>query len=476
MMARPLRCVAGALLIIGIFQCLGTAVAAPATGAPTSTASRGGLLTYLFRPGPTSALAVRMDASWTEGSRYHDGELREIRFVREPKNGAPAQSRGKLLVTPMATLPSEKLLGDTTGGREIVAKQLASMAAQAVEKSPPITDAKVGAGRFVSFTVTDAHPKPGEFARSTQGVLTMGALASSVTILHNDLATRDEVVTAFASWSAFGTPNVVSEPSGSVLPKLAAACKHGDGLACGLQHEWASGDPGQKAKAGLALLTAGCKAGSAFACGSLGSLYAEGTGVAKDEARARKILAQGCDAHGWLACVNAGSIARRGRPAEAPPTPEMLGFLERACGYGGDHDSVCRFSTNGDLPPAEYLAAQTAGCAKNDARACRNLGWTIETGYAGVTVDVDAARDAYHKACAVHSLWGCFREALFTTDLQEQARLYDAACKQGSGPACYALAQPTYGRAPDVRRALVRKACDSSIEMACVDYLAGFAK
>jgi len=49
-------------------------------------------------------------------------------------------------------------------------------------------------------------------------------------------------------------------------------------------------------------------------------------------------------------------------------------------------------------------------------------------------------------------LWGCFREALFTTDVQQQARLYEAACQQGSGPACYALAQPAYRRPPDVRR------------------------
>ena len=73
-------------------------------------------------------------------------------------------------------------------------------------------------------------------------------------------------------------------------------------------------------------------------------------------------------------------------------------------------------------------------------------------------------------------MWGCFREALFTTDVQQQARLYEAACQQGSGPACYALAQPAYRRPPDVRRELERKACDSSIEVACVDDLGGFAK
>src|SRR5262249_48812452 len=145
-------------------------------------------------------------------------------------------------------------------------------------------------------------------------------------------------------------------------------------------------------------------------------------------------------------------------------------------GLGGGRGGVCLFSAGGGGARAGSLAAQKAGCAKGEGRACRNLGWTIETGYAGVTVDVDAARDAYHKACAARSLWGCFREALFTADAQQQARLYDAACRQGSGPACYALAQPKYGRPPEARRDLVRKACDSSIEMACVDYIGTFAK
>jgi TPR repeat protein len=223
------------------------------------------------------------------------------------------------------------------------------------------------------------------------------------------------------------------------------------------------------------MLEVGCKKGSGFACGSLGSLYAEGHGVTKDEARAKEILARGCDAHGSLACLNAMAVGRRGQPESAPLSPEGLALLERACGYGGDRDGVCRISSDGEAPAATYLEAQRAGCARGVGHACRLLGWAIETGYA-TPVDVEAARAAYAKSCERQSLWGCFRQALLTADSKEQARLYEHACDQGSGPACYALAQPSYGRPAEQRRILLRRACESSIEEACGDVLAELAR
>jgi TPR repeat protein len=223
---------------------------------------------------------------------------------------------------------------------------------------------------------------------------------------------------------------------------------------------------------GLKLLTTACDAGSAFACGSLGSLYADGNGVSKDEARATKILVRGCDGHGWLACVNAASLGVRGQPQDAAPPARSVAFLERACGYGGDQSAVCRADDAAGGAPAAYLAAQRKGCDAGDGVACRRLGWAIETGYGDAAVDVEAARAAYAKSCATHNLWGCFRQALFTADAKEQARLYDAACRAGSGPSCYALAQPKYAQPAEARRALLRQACDSSIENACIGFAA----
>ena len=165
---------------------------------------------YVFRPGLTSALVARMAPSWTEASRYHDCALVEIRFLREAPAAGKNPAHAKVLVTPMATLDDEKQLHDPSGGRAVVEQMLAEHKADAVEKSPGITDVSRGGIRLVAFTVTDAHPKPGEFLRATQGVLTVGGLPCALTILHDDNETRDEVAAALETWSAFGTPVVVS--------------------------------------------------------------------------------------------------------------------------------------------------------------------------------------------------------------------------------------------------------------------------
>jgi TPR repeat protein len=443
----------------------------PPPASPGAAAGAPSLVELVFRPGPTSILVARLDPSWKDDSTYHAGALKDMRFLREAGAG---RSRAKLLVTPMATMPDERFLHDP-GAAHAVAEQLAAdMAAQSVEKHPAVEDTTLGASPFSHFTVTDAHPKAGEFPLATQGVLVVGGIPCSVTLLHDDLATRAEVFAMLARWSTFGAPNVVAEAKVDVA-RVAAACRRGDALACGLVYELsgsAEKGPGADERK---MLEAGCKGGSAFACGSLGSVYAEGHGVPKDEARAKQILARGCDAHGSLACVNAMAVSRRGQPDSAPLSPAAVALLDRACGYGGDRDGVCRFSSDGDAPAATYLENQKTGCARGDGMACRLLGWAIETGY-GTPVDVGAARAAYAKSCDAHNLWGCFRQALLTADAGEQARLYEAACAQGSGPACYGLAQPAYGRAAEKRRALLRQACESSIEEACADVLADLSR
>jgi TPR repeat protein len=461
------RCGWSVLLVAACGPAVAPVAARHAAGPPATPppAPAPALVQFVFRPGPTSILVARMDRTWKESSRYQDGDLREIRFLRQQ----PSDASAKLLLTPMATVHDDRILREPSALREVVARQAAEMGPGAAEKTLPIEDVAVGAHRLLYFTATDAHPKDGEFLLATQGVLMLGGVPCSLTLLHNEVVTRQEVFATLARWAAFGAPNVVAQGAQIEPARVEEACRQGDGLACGLVQEMAAGD--DAGAEGVKALTAGCAAGSAFACGSLGSLYAEGTGVAKDETRAMQIFAQGCDLHGWLACLNAGAMTLRDRLEGAPAAPEGLAYLDRACGYGGDREGVCRFSVDSDGPPARYLRAQTTGCAAGDGRACRLLGWAIETGYGDTPVDVDAARASYAKACAAHSLWGCFRQALLTADRKEQARLYEGACQQGSGPACYALAQPQHNPSPAARRALVRKACESSVVEACNDAL-----
>src|SRR5262249_3924360 len=160
-----------------------------------------------------------------------------------------------------------------------------------------------------------------------------------------------------ARWSAFGAPNVVAEAKVDVA-RVAAACRRGDALACGLAFELSGSTAKGPGADERKMLEAGCKGGSAFACGSVRRLHPGGDGVRKDGGRAREIFARGCDAQGSLACVNAMAVSRRGQPESAPLSPAAVTLLDRACGYGGDRDGVCRFSSDSDAPAAVYVGRQ----------------------------------------------------------------------------------------------------------------------
>lgn len=57
---------------------------------------------------------------------------------------------------------------------------------QAVEKTIPIRELKGSSGKGYYFSATDKAPKPDEFKYLTQGMLGVGDLAVTFTILTND--------------------------------------------------------------------------------------------------------------------------------------------------------------------------------------------------------------------------------------------------------------------------------------------------
>lgn len=450
----------------------------PAAPAAAKPAAVPGLREYVFRPGPTALLVARMDGAWGDASRYHGGALKEISFVRRPPlsptdaGAPPAQT--KLSLWPILPLPDERLLREPAAVDDLIKVMVAGLKGHVVETRFDPVEVRLADSRLVYVTATNRNPGPGELLHATKGALFVNELPFMFTIAHDGEQARDEVFAAVARWSGFGAAHVVAATAGAPdRERLGERCRGGDGLACGLLHEVS--DEEQRRKNGLAWLTAGCDAGSAFACGSLGSRYAEGNGVSADEARATKILQRGCDAHGWLACLNALRLRSRKGPERTPDDPETSKLLARACGYGGDRDDVCRATPVPADPRDAYVRAQEQACARGDGLGCRLHGWAFETGY-GVAVDVAAARTAYQKACAAGDLWGCFRQALTTADAGEQARLYTSACEQGSGPACYALAQARYGQPAETRRALLRRACESSIAEACSAVMADLGR
>jgi TPR repeat protein len=449
------------------------APAAVSAAAPARAAAAPGLREYVFRPGPTAVLVARMVGAWDDTSRYHAGSLKQIRFVRRPLSaaaGGPLPAQTTLSLWPILPLPDERLLREPAAVADVIKVMVAELKGHVVETRLDSIEVHRGDSRLVYFTATNRAPGPGELLHATKGVLIVNELPFMFTIEHDSEPARDQVLALLAHWSGFGAANVVTAGGGPPDRKrLGERCRGGDGLACGLLHEMS--DEEQQRKNGLAWLTAGCDAGSAFACGSLGSRYAKGDGVTADVARATKILQRGCDAHGWLACMNALRLRTRKVSAHWLTDPDASKLLARACGYGGDRDDACRMTSVPAEPADAYVRAQQQACVGGDAVGCRLYGWAFETGY-GVAVDVAAARAAYQKACAAGDLWGCFRQALTTAGAVEQARLFSSACEQGSGPACYALAQGRYGQPTESRRALLRQACESSIEEACIAVIA----
>jgi len=67
--------------------------------------------------------------------------------------------------------------------------------------------------------------------------------------------------------------------------------------------------------------TESCQAGSAESCNNLGAMYEVGEGVARDEARARELYSQACEAKARAACVNLERLGDGPTDKPVPPPP-----------------------------------------------------------------------------------------------------------------------------------------------------------
>jgi hypothetical protein len=70
--------------------------------------------------------------------------------------------------------------------RDVVERGAQDASAQAVEKELPVVEFQGRSGPSFHFSATDRTPKPGEYKRLTQGVLRVGELSVTFTILTND--------------------------------------------------------------------------------------------------------------------------------------------------------------------------------------------------------------------------------------------------------------------------------------------------
>jgi hypothetical protein len=188
-------------------------------------------------------------------------------------------------------------------------------------------------------------------------------------------------------------------------------CKPGDGKDCAAQ----------------------CEAGNAASCATLAVMHREGTGVAKDPAKAASLgqracdkdvttgcrvaaaakvgsdrgtaitlLDKACQAGDGAACVELG-VAKLGDKKLAGDAQYAF---RRACYGGGEFEGCAWLGTlhaegKGGMSVNPKLAASffEKGCKEGSMRACDGLGDLLKTGGKGVPKDAAHAKELHAKAC-----------------------------------------------------------------------------
>jgi membrane associated rhomboid family serine protease/TPR repeat protein len=218
-----------------------------------------------------------------------------------------------------------------------------------------------------------------------------------------------------------------------------------------------------------------CDGKDGFGCWLSGSFHADGTGVEKNEARAREFHQEACDLGDVRGCNSLALLVQDGRGGPVD-LPRAAGLFEKACatgdalscanfaislwkGKGVEKDApralklfeyACAagvsFGCDGVaelVPSKERLTKQAVfeqACAANAASGCLYLGAIFE-----YREDVDfAAADAnYLKACQLGDAYGCAWHADLldagkgvAKDPEAAGDFYARACQLGLKEAC----------------------------------------
>lgn len=208
---------------------------------------------------------------------------------------------------------------------------------------------------------------------------------------------------AWLVWNGSG----VGKNEDEALALYDTACAKGSSEACAYLgiHLAERGAPVERA---VATLTRSCDLGSSAGCAHLAYLYATGSQVERDDARATPLYVRSCDLGDARGCYNAGLMYRDGRGVPS------------------------------DLPRA--VAAYEEGCRGGSSTACCDLGWYYENGR-GVGKDESRAAELYRKACqgtscqpanrrACVNLGLAYRDGIgVAKDRARAAEIFEAACE-----------------------------------------------
>jgi uncharacterized protein len=160
----------------------------------------------------------------------------------------------------------------------------------------------------------------------------------------------------------------------------------------------------------LADCTAQCGRGDGEGCLQLGNIYAEGTGVAKDEVRATQLFQQACDVGEGSSCVLVGmrTIAGKGVAEDAARGMQLL---KRACDGGaplGCHIAGLLYETGQHVTRDDARAAPLLeqACDGGQFEACAHYGNLVVLGR-GVAADRARGLAYLRRGCKGGNTWGC---------------------------------------------------------------------
>lgn len=126
-------------------------------------------------------LQLAVPRSWKDQVRQPPHELPPT-ISLSPSHGNGFQ----VLITPLWAIHAGVVMPEREEIRRIIAKAAEGAKSQAVEKNIPVQEIQSESVGGYCFSATDRSPKPGEFKYMTQGMLRVGELAATFTILYND--------------------------------------------------------------------------------------------------------------------------------------------------------------------------------------------------------------------------------------------------------------------------------------------------
>jgi TPR repeat protein len=223
-----------------------------------------------------------------------------------------------------------------------------------------------------------------------------------------DLARASDILTKACSDGAtvacgrLGEMALAAHDEEKGLRLLNESCLAGWAEGCRIAGAYAVAHPSAKGVDVVALFRRGCRGGEPEACWSLGTLYSEGIGGAKNDGEAARWLALSCAGGASLGCAHYAKLVDAGRGEPADPA-RAVALLTSGC--EGGYPSACAdlatdYFTGHAVPrdAAKGMTLLERGCALGDAGTCFVAGMRLRAG-TGVPADAAAATAMLTKAC-----------------------------------------------------------------------------